>query len=275
MKFDDKDVDWLSALLAEAASVEIMPRWRRLSDTDVRQKTSTIDLVTEADVNAERYITRRLRERYPDALVVGEEAHAEDPSVLPSLGDAQLAFVIDPVDGTLNFAAGLPLFGVMLAVVVNGETVAGIIHDPLGKDFLIGLPGAGAHIRHADGRLERCRVAAPGPANQMSGIASWYMMQEPERSRVARNMARFQAYFNLRCAAHEYRLLATGHGHFVAYVKLMPWDHLAGVLIHKEAGGYAARLDGSAYLPRHVGGGLLAAPDRDSWEEIRRTLWAE
>ena len=136
MRFDDKSVDWLAALLAEAATTEIMPRWRRLSATDIRQKTSATDLVTEADVNAERLITARLKERFPDALVVGEEAHSADPSVLNGLGEADLAFVIDPVDGTFNFAAGMPLFGVMLAVVVKGETVAGIIHDPLGKDFL-------------------------------------------------------------------------------------------------------------------------------------------
>jgi len=53
----------------------------------------------------------------------------------------------------------------------------------------------------------------------------------------------------------------------------MPWDHLAGTLIHAEAGGYCARLDGSPYLPSHVGGGLLVAPDREAWQAIKRTLW--
>ncbi len=275
MHFDDKHVDWLAALLSEAAAVEIMPRWRRLSADDIRQKTSAIDLVTEADVNAERFITARLREKFPDALVVGEEAHAADPSVLRGLGEADLAFVLDPVDGTLNFAAGMPLFGVMLAVVVKGETVAGIIHDPIGKDFVIASRGAGAHIRHADSRLERCRVAAPAPVSAMNGAVSWHFLAEPERSMLARNQAKFNSYFNFRCAAHEYRLLATGDGHFVAYMKLMPWDHLPGALIHAEAGGYSARLDGSAYLPSHVGGGLLAAPDKESWQEIKRALWAD
>jgi len=273
MRFDDKSVDWLAALLAEAATTEIMPRWRRLSANDIRQKTSATDLVTEADVNAERLITARLKERFRDALVVGEEAHSADPSMLNGLGEADLAFVIDPVDGTFNFAAGMPLFGVMLAVVVKGETVAGIIHDPLGKDFLLALRGAGAHIRHADGRLERCHVAEPKPISAMNGVASWNYLNEPERSMVARNLAKFGAFFNYRCAAHEYRLLATGNGHFVAYQRLMPWDHLPGVLIHAEAGGYSARLDGSAYLPSHVGGGLIVAPDKESWREIKQALW--
>ncbi|MBZ9746852.1 inositol monophosphatase family protein [Mesorhizobium sp. CO1-1-7] len=275
MTFDDTAIDWLAGILAEAAQAEIMPRFRRLGDGDIRQKTSAADLVTEADVNAERLITARLRDRYPSAMVVGEEACSEDPALLDGLGDAELAFTVDPVDGTFNFASGVPLFGVMLAVVVRGETVAGIIHDPVGKDWLIAARGAGSHIRHAHGNLEKVHVAAPVPISQMTGAVSWQYLDEPERSRLARNQTKALSQFAYRCAAHEYRLLASGHAHFVVYNKLMPWDHLPGVLIHQEAGGHAARIDGSAYLPSHVDGGLLVAPDQDSWQELRRELWAE
>ncbi|TIX63332.1 MAG: inositol monophosphatase, partial [Mesorhizobium sp.] len=265
----------LAKLLSDAATAEIMPRFRRLDEGEVRQKTSAADLVTEADVNAERLITVRLRERYPQAMIVGEEACSDDPSLLQGLGEADLAFVIDPVDGTFNFASGVPLFGVMLGVVVKGETVAGIIHDPVGKDWLIGAKGAGSHIRHAHGTLEKVHVAEPVPISAMTGAVSWQYMPEPDRSRLARNQTKSLSQFGYRCAAHEYRLLASGHAHFVVYNKLMPWDHLAGVLIHAEAGGYAARFDGSDYLPSHVGGGLLVAPDKESWRELRRELWAE
>ena len=275
MTFDDTAIDWLAELLADAARAEIMPRFRRLGHSDIRQKTSAADLVTEADVNAERLITARLRERYPSAMVVGEEACSDNPALLDGLGDADLAFVIDPVDGTFNFASGVPLFGVMLAVVVKGETVAGIIHDPVGKDWLIGAKGAGSHIRHAHGSLETVHVTAPAPIAQMTGSVSWQYMPEPERSRLARNQTKILSQFAYRCAAHEYRLLASGHAHFVVYNKLMPWDHLAGVLIHAEAGGHAARFDGSAYLPSHLDGGLLVAPNRESWQELRRALWAQ
>lgn len=275
MRFNDKAIDWLATLLQETAVAEIMPRFRKLEASDIRQKTSTIDLVTEADVNAERVITARLRERYPDALVVGEEAYAADPTTLTGLAQADLAFVIDPVDGTMNFASGMPLFGVMLAVVVKGETVAGIIHDPVGNDFVIGVKGAGSHIRHTDSRVTPCRVARPAPLSAMSGAVSWHYTNEPERSLLARNCAKMHAHFNYRCAAHEYRLLATGDAHFLVYMKLMPWDHLAGTLIHAEAGGYSALLDGKPYTPSVLGGGLIIAPDRDSWDEIRSALWAE
>ena len=275
MTFDDKIIDSLADLLAEAATVEIMPRFRTLEDDQIRQKTSPVDLVTEGDVAAEKYITRVLRQRFPGALVVGEEAYEEDRTLLDSLGSADLAFVIDPIDGTFNFASGIPLFGVMLAVVQKGETVAGIIHDPVGKDWLIGAKGAGAHLRAPSGATRKVRVADPAPIHEMSGGVSWQYVEEPLRSTLARNHAKCRSQFGYRCAAHEYHLLATGHAHFVMYNKLMPWDHLAGVLIHQQAGGYAARLDGSAYLPSHLGGGLLVAPDKASWDEIRRELWAE
>ena len=275
MTFEDTAIDWLATLLAEAAEAEIMPRFRRLGAGDIRQKTSAADLVTEADVNAERLITARLRQRYPSAMIVGEEACSDNPALLQGLGEADLAFVIDPVDGTFNFASGMPLFGVMLAVVVKGETVAGIIHDPVGKDWLIGAKGAGSHIRHSYGSLEKVAVAAPLPISEMTGSVSWQYMAEPERSRLARNQTKTLSQFAYRCAAHEYRLLASGYGHFVVYNKLMPWDHLAGALIHAEAGGYSARFDGSAYLPSHIDGGLLVAPDEESWRELRREIWAE
>jgi fructose-1,6-bisphosphatase/inositol monophosphatase family enzyme len=163
----------------------------------------------------------------------------------------------------------------MLSVVKNGETVAGIIHDPVGKDWLIGVKGAGSHIRHAHGVLEKVHVADAVPVSQMTGSVSWQYLAEPQRSLLARNQTKTLSQFGYRCAAHEYRLLASGHAHFVVYNKLMPWDHLVGVLIHAEAGGYTARIDGSAYLPSHVDGGILVAPDKESWKELRRELWAD
>lgn len=273
MTFDEKHIDWLADLLAETAAAEIMPRFRRLGEGDIRQKTSPADLVTEADIHAERVITARLKERYPEALIVGEEACADNPRLLDGLSEADLAFTLDPVDGTFNFASGVPLFGVMLAVVSKGETVAGIIHDPVCRDFILAVKGGGSHLRHADGSTGRARVAKSAEVAQMIGTVSWSYTQEPLRSRLARNHSKFLSQFGYRCAAQDYRILATGGAHFAVYNRLMPWDHLPGALIHREAGGHLARWDGNAYLPGHVGGGLLAAPDRESWHAIQAALF--
>lgn len=271
--FDHHEINWLADLLSSTADTEILPRFRRLDSGDIRQKTSAADLVTEADVNSEKVITAALRERFAGAMIVGEEACSDNPALLDGLNSADLAFTIDPVDGTFNFASGVPLFGVMLSVNIKGETVAGIIYDPMGQDYIMAVRGGGAYHVQADHR-RALKVATAKDVSQMLGSVSWQYMQEPLRSKIAGNQAKFMSQIGYRCAAHEYRLLADGHAHFAVYNKLMPWDHLAGSLIHAEAGGYAARFDGSHYLPQHVDGGLIVAPDQESWHAIKATLWS-
>jgi len=269
------DMDWLAALLLDVGTAEIMPRFRNLGDGDVQQKTSPADLVTEADVNAERVITDALLERFPQSIVIGEEAVAENPALLDGWSKTdKLAFVVDPIDGTFNFASGVASFGVMLSVVSGGETIAGIIHDPVGKDWIMAQKGSGAILRRLDGRESALKVAEPvGAVSRMIGAASWQYMPEPERSTIARNQGQCLGSVAYRCAAQEYRLMAGGHIHFALYNKLMPWDHLAGVLITQEAGGYVRRFDGSIYLPEHLDGGVLATTDPDSWDMVREALW--
>lgn len=272
MRFDHRVATDVATILRDATRAEILPRFRRLTVGAIRTKSSPIDLVTDADEAAERQITRELLARFPGSVVVGEEAQATDPRLLEKLADAELAFVVDPVDGTANFAAGVPLFGCMAAAVVKGEVVASWIHDPLGDDTAVALRGEGAWIEHPQHGRTDLRVAAAVPLEQMTGAVSWTWMAEPLRSRITARLSRLSSGVQFRCAAHEYRLIASGGAHFTIYNRLMPWDHLPGWLLHREAGGYSARFDGSDYLPTHTGGGLLAAPDRASWEAIKATL---
>ena len=263
----------LAHILRDAAKAEILPRFRRLDRGMVSIKTEAIDLVTEADTSAERMIKARVAEIMPAALFVGEESVAADPALLAALADADLAVVVDPVDGTANFAAGLPLFAVMAAVVSKGETIAGIIYDPMGDDWIMAEKGSGAWLRRPDGEEVPLAVAEPLPLGQMVGCASVAFMPADRRAEVLSNLAKVRLVSNYRCAGHEYRTFASGHSQFSGYNKLMPWDHLPGVLISQEAGGFAARLDGSAYLPHHVDGGLLVASDKDSWQMLRREVF--
>ena len=90
---------------------------------------------------------------------------------------------------------------------------------------------------------------------------------------VQHNLAKVRVSAHYRVAGHDYRLLAGGHTHFTMYNKLMPWDHLAGTLIVQEAGGYAARFDGSPYLPGQTSGGLIVATDRETWNLLRKEVF--
>ena len=106
----------------------------------------------------------------------------------------------------------------------------------------------------------------------MTGNVSWRFLPEPQRAAVCTNLPRLGGSWDYRCAAHEYRMAAAGHCHFLFFNRLMPWDHAPGWLLHREAGGYSARLDGSAYTPTVTDGGLICAPDQASWQAVRDAL---
>jgi fructose-1,6-bisphosphatase/inositol monophosphatase family enzyme len=266
------DLTALADILRAAARTEIMPRFRHLTADAVRHKSGPLDLVTEADEAAERHITAALHRAFPGCLVVGEEATERDPALLRGLASADLAFVVDPVDGTSNFAWGMPLFGCMAAAIRRGEVIAAVIHDPVANACALALRGDGAWSEEADGRRQDFRVAAPVPLADMTGMASWRFLPEPQRSIVGRNLVRVGASFVYRCAAHEYRLAAAGYCHYLLFGKLMPWDHAPGWLLHREAGGYSAMFDGAPYSVSVYAGGLICAPDTESWRMLRDAL---
>lgn len=267
------NIDRLASILRRAAQEEIMPRFRRLDDGMIQTKSGAFDLVTEADTNAERVITAAIRDHSPNTLVIGEEAVAANPHLLTSSLEDRITIFVDPVDGTANFAGGLPLFAVMAAVVQNGETVAGVIYDPLGDDFVMAERGCGAWQVFPDGRRIRQKFADAVPLSEMGGLASTSFMPVESRARIMGNLAKVKMSASYRCAGHEYRFAAGGNVHFLAYNKLMPWDHVGGALIMREAGAHVAKFDGSAYRPADLEGGLLVAPDQASWEELRREVF--
>jgi fructose-1,6-bisphosphatase/inositol monophosphatase family enzyme len=267
------DITVLAGILRDAAKAEILPRFRRLDAGHVRLKTEAIDLVTEADEAAERTIRAEVARHWPGVRFVGEEAVAADPRLLDQLKDADLAIVVDPVDGTANFAAGLPLFATMAAVVHQGETVAGIIYDPMGDDWLMAERGGGAWLVFPDGRRQRQTFASAVPLAQMVGVCSPFLLPHEMRRPILSNLDKIRLSASYRCAGHEYRMAMGGHLHFLMYGKLMPWDHLPGTLIASEAGAHFARLDGSAYLPSHTAGGLIVAPDQASYDLLRREVF--
>eukprot|EP01037_Dinobryon_pediforme_P013683 gene13683-13800_t len=249
-----------------------MPRFRRLAAGDVRTKDGPLDLVTDADEAAERQITEALHVAFPGCAVIGEEAASVDPKLLSTIAGADLAFVIDPVDGTSNFAWGLPLFATMAAVVMRGEVVGAIIHDPVGRDSAMALRQEGAWTQQQDGSRTDLRVAAPVPVAQMAGGVSWRYLPGDLGAQVAARLPRVAASFTYRCAGHEYRILAAGHCHYLMFGRLLPWDHAPGWLLHQEAGGFSARFDGTSYSPSVYDGGLICAPDAESWENLKRAL---
>ena len=261
-------------LLRTTARSEIMPRFRKLRPDMVQTKSGPSDLVTEADVAAEAVFTAGLHRLFPGCVVVGEEACAADPDLLGRLADAELAFVVDPIDGTANYVAGLPLFGVMAAAVAGGRVVASAIHEPVCDTTATALLGGGAWMADADGSRTRLHVAPAAKTSDMAGCVSWRYMPEPMRGTVLRNMARLGVACDYRCAAHQYRMLAAGNADYMVFNRLLPWDHLPGWLLHQEAGGFSAHFDGSPLAATDVTGGLICTSDRVSFDALSAVLFA-
>lgn len=272
-RFDAAALDYLLALARRAGREVIMPRFRRLGVGDISTKSGPMDLVTVADEAAEALLTDGLRAHFPGCAVVGEEAASRDGALLAQVADAPLCFVVDPIDGTFNFTAGVPLFGVMIAVVEHGRTTGAVIHDPVGDDAAVARAGQGAWLLSPDGAAAAMRVSTPKPLSGMGGTLSWKYFDEPRRSRVCASLPQLGWAWDYRCAAHQYRILAAGHCDFAVYNRTLPWDHAAGMLLHHEAGGHAARIDGAAYRPAETEGGLVCAPDAASWTLLRDGLF--
>ncbi|WP_238364256.1 inositol monophosphatase family protein [Mesobacterium pallidum] len=261
------------SLIVEAvravAREEILPRFRNLSADDIAVKSRADDLVTEADLHAEARLRAVFSDAFPQALVVGEEAIAADPALRTRIAGAELALIIDPVDGTWNFARGLPAFGVIVSATRFGAPVFGLHYDPVMDDWMIAdMTGPTTHV-FADGRQRSLSTSAGGAPQEVAGYMHYALMPQPMREALAPLLPRIRRSDSLRCSCHEYRMLASGAVDFCLSTMLNPWDHAAGVLLCTQAGGVSRMLDGQDYNAHFTSGLLLSAATEETWLGLR------
>lgn len=256
------------AVMVDAANRAILPRYRSLAAHEIDAKAAD-DVVTIADHEAEAILAEGLAQLLPDAAIVGEEAAHADPAVLDRLGDA-LCWIVDPLDGTNNFARGLPPFGVMVALAEAGETVAGWIYDPLSGRLCHAARGKGAWI---DG--EHVRSRATGLDRPVAAISLVFMDPARREAVKAAVLPHYAVVDIPRCAAEQYPRLVLGVNDVSIFERTLAWDHAAGVLFLNEAGGKAARPDGCAYRvdEAHLPG-LLGAATPALWDDLAAHLTA-
>ena len=253
-------------LMRECAARELLPRFRGLAAHEIEEK-SPGDVVTIADRAAEEQLTKGLAAIVPGCLVIGEEATYATPALLDRLGDEGSVFVVDPLDGTANFAAGKPEFAVMIAMLRRGRPVASWILDPLGENMLMAEAGAGATLNGERQHLP------PGPdLADARGSARTRFMDDPWRARVDAARHRFRDIGSTLCAGHDYLRLVRGEMDFLLYWRTLPWDHAPGALIVAEAGGKAARPDGRDFICDRTSRGILSARDESLWHRVRAAL---
>ncbi len=246
------DTHGILGLMQETAEAVITPRFRQLASADIDEKKPG-DFVTVADREAEEYLGRRLRDAYPGAVVVGEEAVHLDGSLLDQLPNADHAFVIDPIDGTGNFVRGDDRHGVILAELRGGVTTRGWIWQPqFGRGYVV---ERGAGVRVNDEPLRRPATAR----KPLGGTSKKRLLGYDADGHLSPAV---RSHF---AVAFDYPAILEGEFDFAAYTHTHPWDHLAGGLMLTEVGGVSRTLDGTAYSVLVRARNLIVAGDPLSW----------
>lgn len=267
-------IDRISDVIRAVAEDKIVPRFEQLQTHEIRTKSGPGDLVTIADEEAEIELTRILTDLYPGCGVVGEEAVSSGRVTRDILnGGHDMVFVVDPVDGTHNFAHGKPVFGTMIALVKGGERIASWIYQIPRRRMIHAVKGQGVF-------MDEKPYTPPKPPqgmdlSAMKAFISRKFMPPPIRPYMEDKIKLVADATTHFCCAWEYVDILEGNAAFSIYSRIEPWDHLAGVLFLEEAGYYVRKWDKQPYLPSQFHGGLINAPSKELWDVIYREFMEE
>ncbi len=251
-----------TAVCAARSGGEVLMRYFRGAGVEVRLK-GTHDLVSRADHESEEQVIAEIRRRYPEHRILAEESGA-------SAGSSEYEWLIDPLDGTLNFLQGLPVFCVSIACRHRRQMVAAAVLDPVGDNLFTATRGGGAQWNGQAMAVSK-RAGLDG-----AYLATGY----PFRARGALDLY-LQVFRDVflevrairRCGAAALDLAYTAAGIYDGFFefRLAPWDFAAGVLLIEEAGGRITDLEGGDGYFR--GGNLVAGPSalqRQLLSRVRR-----
>jgi fructose-1,6-bisphosphatase/inositol monophosphatase family enzyme len=261
------DPERVAELMRETAAAELMPRFRNLAKEDIRHKRPG-DIVTVADVASEQRLASGLVRILPGVPVVGEEAVENESGLLDLIGrPAESCWIVDPLDGTSNFAAGRDRFAMIVCLVHDRKTIAGWILDVPNQRMAVAVKGRGVTL---DGQPVRLEAKSPP-----SGYIGFKVLKEFDRQLAPAQRQRLGGLTSLNCAGREYVDVLAGHRDFTLYRRTKPWDHAAGALMVSEAGGRAERFDGTPYGPAgSTEGGIITAVSSEVLAEVRAILEA-
>ncbi len=219
----------------------------------VGHKSSEIDIVTAADLASERLIVEAIRNRFPDHHILSEEGLGDLHDVAAEIPHLWL---VDPLDGTVNYAHGFPVWGVTLALAERGRVVMGVTYDPLREQIFWAEQGQGAWCngeRLHVSKVERLQDAllATGFAYKRASLGAASTEEEPGNNLAEFGvvMPRVQGIRRAGAAALDLAYLAAGWLDAYWEMHLQPWDWAAGTLLIREAGGTVSDMRGEPWSP--------------------------
>ena len=227
--------------MADAAGAEILKYFRR--PLNIEDKTDTSP-VTQGDKNSERVMREMIKERFPDHGIVGEEYGRENEN-------AEFVWVLDPIDGTKSFIAGLPLFGILIALLHNGRPVVGVIDQPYARERWVGVEGKPTTLNGKEIHTRPCPALKQAV---LFSTADKLMFVKPEEKRSFNALCSETKIERFSTDCYGYGLLAAGFGDIICETDLKLYDYAALVPVVTGAGGV---------MTDWAGNDLFDSPDRD------------
>jgi myo-inositol-1(or 4)-monophosphatase len=254
----------LAEKTAREAGALLMEHFGRIDRSKVRTKSVARDLVTAADVEAERLIVARLRAELPDHAIEAEEE-------VKDAADARLRWFLDPIDGTVNFVHGIPAFSVSMGLFSGTMPLVGVVHLPRLAETFVARAGGGAHLVGADGSRTQLHVSqAETLGESILATGFPYRRNELANNNVAnfdRLVLQVRDIRRMGSAAMDLAYVAAGRFDGYWEMHLSPHDLAAGALLVREAGGVVTDLLGGDDWLR--AGHVVAGPAK-LVEAIRR-----
>jgi myo-inositol-1(or 4)-monophosphatase len=247
----------IKSILINAAKEELLPRFAHVK----RQQKADGSILTEADMATQQRIARQLLEQWPETTFLGEEMSAQEQQRL--LNSEQPIWCLDPLDGTSNFAAGIPYFAVSLALLEAGRVTLGIVYDPIRDECFAAAESVPATLNASP----LPPVTSDLSLSQCIAIIDFKRLTRDLAARLVTDIP-YASQRSFGAVALDWCWLAAGRGHVYLHGRQNLWDYAAGQYIFSRNGGYSCTLEGdkvfyNALQPRSA----VAAVDARLFDE--------
>ena len=235
------DNNVMKSILFDLSKKHILPMFNNLNVVDIGHKNIN-DIVTSVDIKVEEELFSTLTKLIPRSLFVGEENFTNNPYILNNYSMNEYCWTVDPIDGTKNYVKGKDKFAVMVALTYGKKILQSWIYKPISGELCFAINGEGAFINEKKIVLNKIVSIE----NSKGSISTKYWDKQ-FINKIKKMKNKFLEVKSYGCMGFEYIDIAKKNREFAVLSKLSPWDHIPGILIIREAGGFDSYFDNGIY----------------------------
>ena len=244
-------IEQLREIITTTAKEELLPRFAQVK----RNHKADGSVITEADLAMQERIAQALQQQWPQYQFMGEEMSVKQQEAMLQDSSAGV-WCLDPLDGTSNFAAGIPYFSVSLSLIKGGEVVMGLVYDPTRDECFTAVKGKGAQLNG-----ETISASEPPPLHKCAALIDFKRLK-PELAQRLVTEVPYGSQRSFGSVALDWCWMAAGRCHVYLHGKQNIWDYSAGYLVLNEAGGHSTTLEGEeVFRPTLTPRSAVAARD--------------